>query len=86
MAVTESGETKKIAASATATSADFSDIIRGVYIKTDGNAYISFDRNATTNDFLIEAADGVVFFKVHCTQVSAITSGAAVNIYLVGTR
>lgn len=86
MSVTEAGEIKKISASGTAAEADFSDLVKGVYIKSDGNVYVAFDRDATTNDFLVESADGTVFFNVNCTQVSAITSGASVNVYLIGVR
>lgn len=85
MATTDAGEIKKLAATNTSASVDFEKSVIGVYIKTDANVYIAFDRTATTSDFLLEADDRVVEFDVNCTEVHIIAVTTA-NVYLVGRR
>ena len=85
MAVNEAGEIKKLAATTASASVNFEKSVIGVYIKTDADIYIAFDRAATTNDFLLEADDRVVEFDINCTQVHIIAASTA-NVYLVGRR
>jgi hypothetical protein len=85
MAVNEAGEIKILAATNASASVNFEKSVISVYIKTDANIWIAFDRAATTNDFLLEANDRVVEFNVNCTQVHIIANTTA-NVYLVGRR
>lgn len=85
MATNEAGEIKTLAATTTSASVDFEKSVIGVYIKTDADVYIAFDRAATTSDFLLEAADRVVEFDVNCTEVHIIATTTA-NVYIVGRR
>jgi len=85
MAETDGGEVKKAAATTTSAAVDFVKRIRGAYVKTDADVYLAFDRAATATDFLLEAADGVVFFELPCTEVHLIAVSTA-NVYLVGVR
>jgi len=85
MAVTESGEIKKLTASGADQSIDFVNNVSAIYIRTSGDAYIAFDRAATLNDFLIQSTDGVMEFDVACTQVHVISSGTP-TVYVIGRR
>ncbi len=85
MAVTEAADIKKLTASGTDSDVDFGAGVTQVYIRTDGDVYIAFDRAATTNDFLLKSTDGVVKFEVQCTQVHAISSGTP-TLYVIGRR
>jgi len=85
MAVTETGETKKLQASNADQVIDFVNSVNGVYIRTSGDAYIAFNRIATTSDFLITSADGVIELDVPCTQLHVISSGTP-TVYVIGRR
>ena len=85
MAVTETGEIKKITASGVDQTIDFVNNVSAIYIRTSGDAYIAFDRAATTNDFLIQSTDGVIELDVPCTEVHIISSGTP-TLYVIGRR
>jgi hypothetical protein len=85
MAVTEAAEIKKVTAAVTDQTIDFVNNIKELYIRTSGDAYIAFDRAATTNDFLIQSTDGIIELEVHCTQVHVISSGTP-TVYVIGIR
>jgi len=85
MAVTESAEIKKISASGSNTEVNFEKQVKSVLIKTSGDVYVAFDREATTDDFLISSTDLITILPVKCTSVNLISSGTP-TVYLIGVR
>jgi len=86
MAVTEGADIKQLTASAVDQTIDFEKNVSAVYIKTAGNIYIAFDREATNTDFLVASADGVIEFDIPCTELHILGSGGTPLVYVIGRR
>lgn len=86
MAVTDAGEIKRLTSSPVDQTIDFSQNVSAVYVKTAGNIYIAFDREATAEDFLVASTDGIVEFDVPCTELHVISDGGTPEVYVIGRR
>ena len=84
MAKWEATETRKISLEVTDKKEDFVAGVVAVYLVSDTDCYVDFDRVATTSSFLVKANQFYHMELVHFTQLHAI--GTSGNLFICVAR
>ena len=79
-------ETRLLAVGATDTKEDFVTGCRGCYLVSDADCFVAFDENADTGSFLVKANAFYAFEDLQFTQIHAIRTGGATNLYILAKR
>ena len=86
MAVTDSADTRKVAATGTNIEENFENLCTGVVLVSDGDLFVDFDKPADTGSLLVKANQAPTYIPIAFTRLNVITSGGSANLYVVGVR
>lgn len=86
MASDKQNETRLLAVGTIDTVENFVTGCKGCYLVADADCFVAFDENADTGSLLIKANIVYPLEKIYFTQIHAIRTGGATNLYILAFR